>query len=253
MKTYICIFVCFSTKAVHLEPVSYLTIEAFLAAFTRFAARRGCPSHVFSDNGTNFVGANREIQSLLQSDQTKDQFHHYASQHRIRWTFSPSRTPHSGGLWEAGVKSMKVLLKKVVGKHKLTFAELSTMLAEAEATLNSRSLIPIDSTSPDGVSALTPGHFLIGRPLRAPPARVDLVSKECNLKKWNLLHLLNSQFWSRWTKQYLQSLQQRQKWQYRSENLKPGDVVLVKEIDPTRRYWLLARILKVHLGQDGCV
>ena len=151
------------------------------------------------------------------------------------------------------MKSMKVLLKKVVGKHKLTFEELSTVLAEAEATLNSRSLIPIDSTSPDGVSALTPGHFLIGRPLRAPPARVDLVSKECNLKKWNLLHLLNSQFWSRWTKQYLQSLQQRQKWQYRSENLKPGDVVLLKEIDPTRRYWLLARILKVHLGQDGCV
>ena len=195
VKTYACLFVCFSTKAIHIELVSDLTSDAFLAALTRFTGRRGCPTTLFSDNGTNFVGANRQLQDLqklLTSKTTQDQILNFTNAHRIEWRFSPSRSPHFGGLWESNIKNMKTLLRKTIGTHNLTFEELSTVLVEVEATLNSRPLHPLDSTSPDGLSPLTPGHFIIGRPLRAPPSKVDLSSKMSNLRRWNLTKRLSA-------------------------------------------------------------
>ena len=254
IKAYACLYVCFITKAIHIELVSNLTSEAFLASFYRFAARRGCPSKVYSDNGTNFTGAQRElnkIHQLLQTAETRDQIHHYSSQHQIDWSFSPSRAPHFGGLWEAGVRSMKTLLKKIVGSHHLSFEELSTILTEAEATLNSRPLIPMDSTPLDGSCTLTPGHFLIGRPLRAPPTRVDTTSKESTLRRWNLVKRLSADLWTRWIHVYLQGLQQRSHWKTPSRNLIPGDIVLLKEQNLGRRTWPMARIIRTYPGEDG--
>ncbi len=128
---YICLFLCFATKATHLELVSDLTAEAFLAALSRFTARRGVPDTILSDNGTNFVGAKNELaelQSMLRSQQTQDALHHFTSTCSIKWKFSPSRSPHFGGMWEAGVKAMKLLLRKFIGQHKLTFEEMVTVL-----------------------------------------------------------------------------------------------------------------------------
>ena len=148
---------------------------------------------------------------------------------------------------------MKDLLRKNIGPHNLTFEELNTILVEAEATLNSRPLTAVDSHSPDGASSLTPGHFLIGRPLRAPPVRVDPNSKISTLRRWNLVRHLSADLWQRWNRQYLHSLQQREKWKTQQKNLQPGDIVLLKESDLNRRHWPLARIIKVHPGQDGLV
>ena len=100
--------------------------------------------------------------------------------------------PHFGGLWEAGVKSMNTLLKKIVGSHHLSLEELSTMLIKAEATFNRRPLMPVDSTPSDGTPILTPGHFLIGRPLRALHTRVDTTSEESTLRRWNLVKRLSA-------------------------------------------------------------
>ncbi len=180
IKTYVCLFICFLSKAVHLELVSDLTTDGFLAAFSRFAARRGCPSKVWSDNGSNFIGAERELraaQQLFNDKDVQNSVHKYASTHNISWSFSPSREPHQGCFWEAGVRGMKTLLRKIVGPQRLTYEELSTVLTKVEATMNSRPLINLDSATPDGSIILTPGHFLIGRPLRAPPMQVDSKSK----------------------------------------------------------------------------
>ena len=127
IKTYACIFVCFTTKAVHLELVTDLSSEAFLAAFTRFVGRRGYPSDVHSDNRSNFRGAWREIkevQDLLRREETQSAIRHFSSERAIKWHFSPSRSPHFGGLWEAAVKAMKIALRKIVGNCKLSFEEL---------------------------------------------------------------------------------------------------------------------------------
>ena len=215
VKAYSCLYICFITKAVHIELVSDLTSEAFLASLYRFSARTGCPTKVYSDNGSNFIGVQgelRELYQLLQQKKTQDRIHHWASKRRIEWHFSPSRVPHLGGLWEAEVKSMERSLRKVVGTHHLTFEELTTVLAEAEATMNSRPLLPMDSTPADGVPTLTPGHFLIGRPLKAPPVKVDNTFKESALTHWNLVNRLAGDLWARWKRKHLQHLQERTHW-----------------------------------------
>lgn len=116
IKVYICVFICMAVKAVHIEIVSDLSTEGFLAALRRFIARRGVPTHLYSDNGTNFVGANcelKELYALLESEQFKKDVHTYATTKRITWHFNPPLTPHFGGIWEAAVKSFKHHFRRV--------------------------------------------------------------------------------------------------------------------------------------------
>ena len=163
VKAYICVFVSMTVKAVHLEPVSDLTSEAFLATLRRFIARRGKTSLLWSDHGSNFIGANRELKELyefLLKDKSQQDITDFCSSQGITWKFIPEHSPHFGGLWEAAVKSMKSHLKRVVGEAKLTFEELTTILAQVEACLNSRPLLSVPHDD-DGVEMLTPGHFLI--------------------------------------------------------------------------------------------
>ena len=166
-KAWIALFVCLAVKAVHLELVTSLSTEAFLAAFRRFISRRGKPSSMFSDNGTNFVGANRELRQFISKDEHNDIVRKALQQDQIEWHFMPQKASHFGGLWEAGVKSVKYHLRRVVGDVGLTFEEMSTVLCQIEACLNSRPLTAI-STDPSDLQALTPGHFLIGEPLNRP-------------------------------------------------------------------------------------
>ncbi|XP_058789098.1 uncharacterized protein LOC131663049 [Phymastichus coffea] len=129
-KGYIALFVCFSTKAIHLKVVSDLTSATFIAAFRRFVSRRGLCKELYSDNATTFRGADAELRAMFNaaSDFYKDTAS-TLSNDGTSWTFIPPTTPHYGGLWEAGVKSTKHLLKRLVGEHTLTFEEFATLLA----------------------------------------------------------------------------------------------------------------------------
>ena len=161
IKAYVCVFVSLSVKAVHLEPVSDLTTEAFIATLRWFVSRRGKPSVIWSDHGSNFIGAAKELKDLFEflnqkrSIQIVSQF---CSNQNIQWDFIPERAPHFGGLWEAAVKSFKTHLKRVTTNVKLTYEELSTVLTQIEACLNSRPLTRMYCND-DGVEALTPGTF----------------------------------------------------------------------------------------------
>ena len=256
VKCYVCVFVCFCTKAVHLELVTDLTTNAFLAAFRRFSSCRGYPTTVYTDNGTNFVGATAELQRVREFLRQKDMqaaIQNQSSETGVEWVFSPSRAPHFGGLWEAAVKSMKTLLCKVVGGHELYQHELDTILIEIEGTLNSRPLAIVPGSAEEGVSALTAGHFLIGRPIHAPPVEVDSDSKISSLTSWDLVKRLTAEIWVRWRKEYLQTLQRLAKWRRPTEDFKPGDIVILKESDWWQRSWPLARIERVHPGSDSHV
>ncbi len=148
VKTYACLFVCMATNTIHIELCASLSTDDFLAALKRFIACRGCPSNVFSDNGTNFVGAReeiREIQSMTLSKDTTNSISHLASQNNIKWHHIPPRAPHLGGLWEARVKAMKSLLRKILTPQPLRFDEMTTVLAEVEAILNLRPMTPLHS------------------------------------------------------------------------------------------------------------
>ncbi|XP_018365780.1 PREDICTED: uncharacterized protein LOC108762994 [Trachymyrmex cornetzi] len=213
-KAYIAIFVCFVPKAVHIEVVSDLAIDAFLDAFKRFISRRGKPVHMFSDNGNNFVGANKQLQELHEfyvQAKARGQISQFLHDQQISWSFIPPNAPHFGGLWEAAVKSAKLHMTRVVDGAHLTFEELQTILCETEAILNSRPITAM-SSDPNDMSHLTPGHFLIGTALNSFPSRDLDDVPENRLLRWQRIHQILQHFWRRWSTEYLQSLQQRSKW-----------------------------------------
>jgi hypothetical protein len=157
-KAYLCIFVCFSTRAIHIEIASSLSTSAFMAALKRFVSRRNCPAEIYSDCGTNFVGAAKELnefQSFIKSKAFNNKVSSLMSVKGIQWNFNSPSAPHFGGLWEAGVKSIKYHLHRVFGAARLSYEELSTLTCQIESTLNSTPLTPV-SSSPDDLVALTP-------------------------------------------------------------------------------------------------
>ena len=256
IKGYVCLFICLTTKSVHLELVMDLSTESFLAAFRRFVSRRGLPSTFITDNGTNFVGARRELEGmykLLSTQAAQESVSQYLSNNQIVWSHSPARSPHFGGIWEAGVKQMKALLHKHLGTQRLTSEEFSTVIIEVEAILNSRPLTPLDSAPLDGSQVLTPGHFLVGRSLKALPTRPDVNSKITSLRRWNLCQRLTQDLWDRWSQDYLKQLQQFHHWKHPKRLVKVGDIVLLKDSELFNRSWPLARVEQVHPGADGLV
>ncbi|GFW23809.1 hypothetical protein TNCV_4496861 [Trichonephila clavipes] len=171
-KGYIALFVCLATKAVHIEAVGDLTTDSFIAALRRFSARRGAPRHIYSDNGTNFVGARRkldEIRKLWLSLPTNEAISYYLSKSSIDWHFIPPSSPHFGGIWESGIRSVKFHLKRVLGETILTFEELTTLLTQIEGLLNSRPLSYVNDSDIECISTLTPSHFLTGDVLLSVP------------------------------------------------------------------------------------
>lgn len=241
-KAYICLFVCFSTKALHLELVSDLTSEAFLAALKRFIARRGRCTRIFSDGGSNFKGAQRELISYMKCAVEAE---------KIDWDFNPPSAPHFGGLWEIGIKSVKSHLYKLIGDQILSYEEMYTVLVQIEAVLNSRPLCPL-STDPNDLSVLTPGHFLTLAPISDIP-EPDLSNVSLNrLSRWQLITRLHQDFWKRWHVEYLNTLQQRTKWfTPRDSQLSVGQLVLIRDEQLPPRRWRMARVIDVHLGKDG--
>lgn len=253
-KAYIALFVCFATKALHLELVSNLTTDAFLAAFRRFVARRGRCAHLHSDCGTNFVGSCKELRSLHET--VLKQFrssllHDTLAAEGTQWHFNPPGAPSFGGIWEAGVKSVKHHLRRILAPTLMTFEELATVLAQIEAVLNSRPITPLSDDASD-VQALTPGHFLIGEPLTTVPD--PTVTTPVPLKRrWQLLQSMVQHFWQRWRHEYMHTLQQRTKWTAAADNVSLGALAIIRdEILPPAK-WLMGRIIELHPGADGLV
>lgn len=248
IKCYMCLFVCLRYKCLHLEVVTDLTKDAFVMTIRRFIARRGKPSEILCDNGRNFVAAAKEIGSFLSAN--KQTLSDFATQEGIKFTFSPAYAPHFGGIWEAGVKSAKYHIKRVMGNSHLTLEEISTLFAQVEAILNSRPLCPL-SSSPNDFLPLSPGHFLIGRPLTALPSPDLKEVKESNLRRYARLEKLHQHFWHRWQKEYISELQSRSKWRINKGNLKVGDVVLIQEDNLPPLCWRLGRVSRLFPGPDG--
>jgi len=251
-KCYFVIFICLATKAVHLESVGEMTTEAFIGSLKRFVARRGLCSKLFSDCGTNLVGADKELQLLFKSSQHQSAISNHLANKGIDWHFNSPAAPHQGGLWEAGVKSVKYHLKRVIGNALLTLEEFNTVLCQVEGCLNSRPLCAM-SGDPDDYSVLTPGHFLTGEALNAIP-EPDLTTIKMNrLSRWQHTQQLLQHFWIRWSTEYLTSLQQRFKWIQKRGNLQVGDLVTIRDERLPPLKWSMGRIVDVHPGADSLV
>lgn len=254
IKAYMAIFVCFATKAVHLELVDDLSTEAFLNSLKRFMARRGRISHIYSDNATNFTEAARELQelhNLFKDEQHKGSLEKFLAVERITWHFIPPNAPNFGGLWEAAIKSAKTYLRKIIGQAHLNYEEMYTLLVQIEAILNSRPITPL-SNDPNDLFFLSPGHFLIGDALNSyvEPSLAHLQSNR--LSRWQHVEQLRQHFWKRWHTEYLHQLQQRTRWQTnKGKQLQSGQMVLVQQQGLSPLHWILSCISKIYPGADG--
>lgn len=254
VKVYLCLFVCFATKAIHIEVVTDLTTDSFVAALSRFVARRGASSDIYLDNATNFVGAsnqlNRVVRTLINNRNTKDELNKLSLHHNINFHFIPPSAPHQGGIWESGIKSAKTHLKKVIGEKILTLEEFQTLTISVEAILNSRPLYPI-STDPSELDVLTPGHFIIGRPMVSLPENNYEAIPLNRLKRWQCVQAMKQQLWRRWQAEYLHTLQQKAKWTKNQPNIEVNDLVIIHDSSSAPQTWSLGRVTATHPGTDG--
>nr|XP_042896709.1 uncharacterized protein LOC122269122 [Parasteatoda tepidariorum] len=197
IKSYIAIFICFSTKATHFEVVSDLTTDAFLACLRRFISRRSKPSIIWSDNASNFKGARNVLNSMLELCQSNS-VKKFSAEEGIQWHFTPPASPNFGGLWEANIKSMKRILLKVTKSNLLNFEELTTLVVQIESILNSRPLSPM-SSDPNDLQPLTPGHFLVGAPIMSFPEHHTAPDSFSLSSRWSLIQRLKDSVWNRWS------------------------------------------------------
>lgn len=254
-KCFLAIFVCLSTKCVHIEISVDMSTEAFLSVLKRFISRRGLPSDIYSDNGTNFVGAQRELSELREmfiNSASSQKILNYLSTKTVKWHFIPPRAPHMGGLWEAAVKSAKHHLKRVAGNVSLKYDEFQTLICQVEAILNSRPLVPV-SSDPNDLSALTPGHFLIGWPITAYPEPNLEELPNNRLSRWQYVEQLRQHFWGRWKLEYLHNCQQRSKWNTHENPVVIGQMVIVKDDNLPPLCWTLGRVQDTYPGEDNVI
>ncbi len=251
VKKYGVIFTCLAIRAVHIEVASSLDTDSCLNAIRRFVARRGQVKVLRSDNGTNFVAAERELrQSIEKWNNQKIQDH--LSQQGIKWVFNPPTGSHHGGVWERLIRSIRKILNATVREQVLDEECLQTVFCEAEAIINSR---PITAASSDinDLEVLTPNHLLLLKTKPSLPPGLfdqdDLYSR----RRWKQVQYVSDLFWKRWCREYLPQLQQRQKWNNTTRNFSVGDIVLVVDDSAPRNSWMLARVIETIPDKKGFV
>lgn len=258
VKRYGVIFTCMASRGVHLETANSLSTSSFINALSRFLNRRGPVRQLRCDQGTNFVGAKNELKAALEElDQNRVQ--EYLVENGCDWIPFQMNVPHAshmGGTWERLIRTVRSALETLLlsAGTQLDDEAFRTFMTEAECIVNSRPLSTNDLNDPEAPEPLTPSHLLTlkAKVVLPPPGRfqrADLYSR----KWWRRVQYLANEFWLRWRREYLHSLQARNKWMYPKRNLSVGDVIVSKEDEGPRNQWPLARVVEVYPSEDGCI
>ena len=251
VKRYGCLFTCLTIRAIHIEKLDTLDTDSFLNALMRFSARRGTPDKVRSDNGTNFVGGQRELRQAVRSWKEDSKVKGQLLQKEIKWEFNPPAASHMGGVWERQIWTVRKVLNAIIKNQTLDDERLATLFCEVESIVNDRPLTYV-SDNPRDPESLTPNHLLL---LRAGPglAPGKFQKEDIYGKRWRHVQYLADQFGKRWIREYLPTLQLRRKWIQPKRNLTDGDIVLVMDVNTPRKCWPLGRVIRSFPGKDGLV
>lgn len=241
-KVWIVLFTCAVYRAVHLELARSLSTECFLMALRRFIARRGRVQVIYTDNGTNFIGASNTLKQL-----NWEEILAMSSVQKIKWIFNPPAAPWWGGWWERLVRMVKELLRRILGRKVVKFEELETILCDCEATLNSRPLTYIEDTS-DALKPLTPAMFLQGLP-KTDVVDLDEIDAVSLNRRLRYLQKLRDDFRQRFRNEYLAMLVHHS--ERKQGTLKVGEVVLIESDGEKKCNWPLGLVLETYPGADG--
>ena len=252
VKRYGVLFTCLSIRAIHIEVAHSLDTESFINALRRFVSRRGTPEEIRSDNGGNFVKGEKELREAIEG-WNQQKIHESLLQKDIKWIFNPPAGSHHGGVWERCIRTVKKVFNALIKEQTMDDEGISTLLCEVESIVNGRPITKV-SDDPRDLEALTPNHLLLLHPGSSiPPGRFSR-SDNSSMRRWRQVQYLADLFWRRWLREYLPSLQQRQKWNKLQRNVEVNDIVLVLDEKTPRCSWPLGRVLEVHTNKkDGLV
>ena len=218
-----------------------MTTDSFLNAIRRFIVRRGHPRLLRSDTGKNLVGARRELRACKNDGiaAVRKKIPHVEE---IRWDFNLLSVPHFGGPWERMIQTAKRTLLINLGSHELALEFFTTFLAETELMMNSRPLTHAND-QPENEEHLTPNHFLLHRPFaNIPPIVFEETDKPLSFNSWKEVQKVSNHFWKRFLKEYLPTLDRRQKWNKATPSLKVNDFVWLLQDFTPRGIWPLGKI-----------
>ena len=250
-KRYGVLFTCLITWAVHLEIAGDMSPDSFILALRRFISRQGPIDIILSDNGTNFVDAERELRNgFKELDQTL--ISSELNRYRIEWKFKASSSPWMGGVWESLVKSVKRSLKVIPRDRLFTEESFHTFLCEVESVINNCPLTPTSDSISD-FEALTFNHLLLGT--KVTNCALGLFNRgDMNYcKKQRAFQAALNMFWTKWLREYLPSLTDRNKCTINSGNLEIGDLVILVSKNPVCSAWSTGRVIEIYPGVDGVV
>lgn len=252
VKRYGVIFTCLTIRAIHLELAFSLDTDSCINAIRRFIARRGTPKLIRSDNGTNFIRANRELKDEIQRWNSK-QIQEFMLQRQIEWVFNPKSASHFGGVWERLIRSVRKVLYSIMCEQHIRLSDegLMTLFCEVEGILNSRPITEMSNDIND-LEVLTPNHLLLLRQGDSFPPGLFHKSDNYVRRRWRQIQYLADLFWSRWRKEFLPLLQRTPKWTKLERNVQEGDVVLISDNTP-RNSWSMGRIQEVIKDKDSVV
>ncbi|XP_053968657.1 uncharacterized protein LOC128870083 [Anastrepha ludens] len=250
-KRYGVLFTCLTTRAVHLKVAYSLSTDSCILAVRNFMARRGSPLEIWSDNGTNFKGAERELKSaftLVDQNRLTITFTSAAT----NWHFIPPASPHMGGAWERLVRSVKDVLQQILTSNCPNDEILRAALMEVEMTVNSRPLtyIPIDHEEEE---ALTPNHFLLGSSNGVKPIAEPVTEGVLMRRNWRTSQNLADAFWRRWVTEYLPISTRRTKWFEDVKAIKVGDIAYIVDPNNPRNSWPKGKVIGARTSADGRV
>ncbi|KAG1677791.1 MMS19 nucleotide excision repair [Nymphon striatum] len=261
-KMYLLIYTCLNVRAVYIDLIPKMDTRQFLLSFMRFVNLYGTPTHLYSDNARTFLKGGELIEQMTESDEFKSSFVNSSIKHLT----IPLYSPWVGACWERLIRTIKVCLNKTIGRSKLSYFDMLTVISDIGHVINSRPLTYINSDSNDKLKPLTPNDFI--KPyansslifnLDSPPDIFDLNTDE---NEKNLVSVLEQrdnyylQFKREWYEHYLLSLREKigSPSKLSSNNdISAGDVVLIKIPNKTRPYWLLGRVLRIVIGHDNRV
>ncbi|XP_073718572.1 uncharacterized protein [Misgurnus anguillicaudatus] len=242
------LYKCLTTRCLHLDLLEHLDTDAFLLSLRRFIARRGKPFEILCDNGTNFVGGDRELRDTF--NQMSQELQEQLAEQQIQFRYNPPSAPHFGGTWEREVKSVKSALRVVLREQSVPESVLQTLLVEVEGMLNSKPLgyVSSDIADPDPV---TPNMLLMGRHDASLPQVLFDSNQLLGKRRWRHSQVLADHFWTAFIRYYLPEQQGRQKWRSDGKELAVGQVVLLIDHQLPRALWPVGTVVETYAGADG--